>query len=775
MNIAQTLATELEVNLGQIEATIAMLEQGDTVPFIARYRKEATGGLDDTQLRQLHERHQYLVELEARRATILQAITEQDKLSPELKQAILAADNKTRLEDLYLPYKTKRRTKAFIAREAGLEPLASALLADPMLSPEEQAAPYLNPEHKIATINDALDGARHILMEQLAEDAELLAKLRIHLAEHGIMQSQVVADKETEGSKFKDYFAFSEPLSSIPSHRILALFRGRKLGFLQLSITFPTQEHTDQCVGCIYQAAGLSAADCVNNTWLQQTMLWTWKIKLHLKLSLECMSTLKQQADLEAIEVFRDNLKHLLLAAPAGQKVVLGLDPGFRTGVKTVVIDDTGKLLHHCVIFPHQPQKQWPAALKTLSELCQKFKVELVSIGNGTASRETDQLVGELQAQQPELKLTKIVVSEAGASVYSASELAAHEFPDLDVSYRGAVSIARRLQDPLAELVKIDPKAIGVGQYQHDVNQSQLNKTLQASMEDCINAVGADLNTASAPLLSGIAGLNANIAAQIIQYREQHGRFKNRQQLLKVPRLGAKTFEQCAGFLRITQGDNPLDASAVHPESYSVVDQISQRLGCPLKELIGNKSRLQDIQPQQFVSAKYGLPTICDILAELLKPGRDPRPEFKMAKFASNVHEPSDLVAGMQLEGAVTNVANFGAFVDIGVHQDGLVHVSEVADVYVKNIHDFIKVGDIVTVTVLEVDLQRKRIQLSMKSAGAGAATRSKDKPRSAQQQADKHKPNKSTHKRHPAAKTRQPPKSSPFANQLLNALKKDS
>ncbi len=715
MNIAQTIATQLNIKTNQVEATIALLNEGSTVPFIARYRKEATGGLSDTDLRHLFEKFTYLTELNDRRHTILHSIEEQGKLTPLLKEQILNADTKTRLEDLYLPYKPKRRNKAQTAREAGLEPLALLLLNNLTCDPISAAQSYVDIEKNVADTTAALDGARHILIELFSEQADLLQDLRDVFWKHASVFSKLAKDKQEEGIKFSDYFDFEERLHKIPSHRMLALLRGQKENILHIHIDFLDECFTQQCLDIIAKAFHLPSSLTADH-WLWQTIMFAWKFKLKSKIEIELMLELKNRADEEAIHVFRDNLKNLLMAAPAGNHVVLGLDPGFRTGVKTVVIDGTGKLLDYTVIFPHEPQKKWDAALQTLQALCLKYAVKLVSIGNGTASRETDQLVAALIEAQPQLNLIKIVVSEAGASIYSASELAAKEFPDLDVSYRGAVSIARRLQDPLAELVKIEPKSIGVGQYQHDVNQIKLEQSLTATVEDCVNAVGADINTASVPLLTSISGLNEMIARHIVQYREQKGRFKERKDILCVPRLGEKTFEQAAGFLRIMNGDNPLDASAVHPESYPIVTQIAATLNKPIKELIGNETLLHSLNPMQFVTEQAGLPTIRDILDELKKPGRDPRPEFKMAHFKEGVNDISDLKIGMRLEGVITNVANFGAFVDIGVHQDGLVHISQIANHFVKDLQQEVKVGQIVTVTVLEVDVQRKRIQLTMKT-----------------------------------------------------------
>jgi uncharacterized protein len=728
-SIARRIAEELNVRLPQIEAAIALLDDGATVPFIARYRKEATGGLDDTQLRTLEERLTYLRELEERRAAILKSIEEQGKLTPELAEAINAADTKARLEDLYLPYRPKRRTKAQIAREAGLEPLAHRLLQHPELVPEQEAVAFVDSDKGVANADAALEGARWILMETFAEDAELVGGLRQWLWERGEWKSTVVPGKEEEGAKFSDYFNASEPVRNIPSHRTLALLRGRKEGILRLDVTVPEE---DGQVGPgvperrIAARAGIENKGRPADAWLAETVRWTWKIKLLPSLASDTEARLREAAEEEAIRVFGRNLKDLLLAAPAGQRVTMGLDPGIRTGVKVAVVDGTGKLLEATTIYPHEPRNDWEGSLRTLGQLCAKHGVQLIAIGNGTASRETDKLAGDLLSRHPELRLTKVIVSEAGASVYSASELAAQEFPDLDVSLRGAVSIARRLQDPLAELVRIEPKSIGVGQYQHDVNQVQLARKLDAVVEDCVNAVGADVNTASAPLLSRISGLTPTIARNIVAFRDANGAFRNRQEILKVPRLGERTFQQAAGFLRITNGDNPLDASAVHPEAYPVVERIVSHTGLPVAKLIGNTAVLRSLSPETFADERFGVPTVKDILAELEKPGRDPRPEFKTAAFKEGVHEISDLQPGMLLEGVVTNVANFGAFVDIGVHQDGLVHVSQLADRFVKDPRDVVKAGDIVKVKVLEVDLKRRRISLTMKLQETAAGERRK-------------------------------------------------
>ncbi len=722
MNIHQRIADELACKVSQVEAAVTLLDEGATVPFISRYRKEATGGLDDTQMRNLEERLGYLRELEERRATVLKSIDEQGKLTPELKQSIVDADTKTRLEDLYRPYMQKRRTKAQIAKEAGLEPLALALLADPTLKPEDAAIPYIDADKGVPDVAAALDGARQILMEKFAEEPELIGKLRDYLWENALIKSTVVEGKEAEGAKFSDYFDHSEPLRAVPSHRVLALFRGRKEGVLTLDLVIPADQGegrkpTDAsiCEGMIANHVGIADKGRPADKWLLETVRWTWRVKILLHLDTDLKLRQRESAEEEAIKVFAKNLHDLLLAAPAGQRATMGLDPGLRTGVKVAVVDSTGKVLGTGTIYPHAPRNDWDGSIATLAALCQKFDVELISIGNGTASRETDKLAGELLKRHPALKATKVMVSEAGASVYSASELAAKEFPDLDVSLRGAVSIARRLQDPLAELVKIDPKSIGVGQYQHDVSQTKLARTLDAVVEDCVNAVGVDVNTASTALLTRISGLNTTLAANIVSYRDQHGAFKTRKELMKVPRLGDKAFEQSAGFLRIMNGDNPLDASAVHPEAYPVVERIMQFTGKGMRELIGDSRFLKSLKAANFTDEKFGEPTVQDILAELEKPGRDPRPEFKTATFKEGVEDLKDLQVGMILEGVVTNVTNFGAFVDIGVHQDGLVHISALADKFVKDPREVVKAGDLVKVKVMEVDLQRKRVGLSMR------------------------------------------------------------
>ncbi|MBL8251676.1 MAG: RNA-binding transcriptional accessory protein, partial [Candidatus Competibacter sp.] len=719
MTITQVLAREIAVSERQIEAAVNLLDDGATVPFVARYRKEATGGLDDTQLRLLEERLGYLRELEARRAVILASIREQGQLGTELERALLAADTKTRLEDLYLPYKPKRRTKAQIAREAGLTPLAHGLLADPAQVPEQAALPFIDPERGVADAKSALEGARQILMEEFAENAELLARLRELLWDRAVLRSEVVAGKAEDGAKFRDYFDYREAIPRIPSHRALALFRGRNEGVLQLSLEVGEPDATEADPGerLVLAQVQLRDAGRPADGWLRETARWAWKLKLLPHLETELKQRLREAAEEEAIRVFARNLRDLLLAAPAGARPTLGLDPGLRTGVKVAVVDATGKLVETATIYPHAPRNQWDASLHVLAELCRRHRVELLSIGNGTASRETDRLAGDLIKRHPELKVSKRVVSEAGASVYSASELAAREFPEVDVSLRGAVSIARRLQDPLAELVKIDPKAIGVGQYQHDVGQSRLARALDAVVEDCVNAVGVDANTASAPLLARVAGLNATLARNIVEFRDANGAFRRRDQLLKVPRLGDRTFEQAAGFLRINGGDNPLDRSAVHPEAYPVIERILAASGRGLHEVLGNAAFLKTVEPMRFADSRFGLPTVRDILLELEKPGRDPRPDFETAAFKDGVETLADLQPGMILQGVVTNVANFGAFVDIGVHQDGLVHVSALADRFVKDPREVVKVGQVVKAKVLEVDLKRQRIALSLRLA----------------------------------------------------------
>jgi uncharacterized protein len=725
--INQRIATELNVGIAQVAAAVELLGEGATVPFIARYRKEKTGGLDDTQLRKLEERLGYLRELEDRRATVLRSIEEQGKLTPELAYAINAAETKVALEDLYAPYKPRRRTKAQIAREAGLEPLADALLANPGLAPNDEAKKFIDAERGVADAKAALDGARHILIERMGEEPKLVGALREWEWGEGVLTSSVQKGKKEEGAKFSDYFEFDQKIRDIPSHRALAMLRGRNEGVLDLDLDVAHEEgKAYPAVLKVMSAFNIAERGRPADKWLSDTAQLAWKTRMAASIAADLLARLKERADAEAISVFSRNLKDLLLAAPAGQRATMGLDPGFRSGVKVAVVDATGKLVDTDTIYPHEPKNDWRGSLATLAALCMKHKVELVSVGNGTAGRETDKLVAELTAKMPNLKLTKVMVSEAGASVYSASELAAKEFPTVDVSIRGAVSIARRLQDPLAELVKIEPKAIGVGQYQHDVDQGGLAKSLDGAVEDCVNSVGVDVNTASAPLLARVSGLSQTLASNIVAFRDENGAFKARTALKRVPRLGPKAFEQAAGFLRIMNGKNPLDGSAVHPEAYPVVEKISAATNRPLKSIIGDRAFLKSLKPAQFADATFGIPTVTDIIAELEKPGRDPRPEFKTATFQEGVEKITDLKPGMQLEGVVTNVAAFGAFVDVGVHQDGLVHVSELADRFVKDPHEIVKAGDVVKVRVKEVDVARKRIALTMKSgeidrsAGAG-------------------------------------------------------
>ena len=731
MDITTRIAEELGVKPSQVQAAITLLDEGATVPFIARYRKEVTGGLDDTQLRNLEARLGYLRELEDRRATVLESIREQGKLTPELEQAILAAETKTLLEDLYLPYKPKRRTKAQIAREAGLEPLALDLLANPQLNPEEEASRYLNPDLGFADVAAALDGARQILMERFAENPATVAEIREKVWQEGVLVSRMADGKETEGAKFRDYFDYDEAIAKIPSHRALALYRGRNENMLDLTLKPGKDDEAahESAQGIIARNEAVVAQGRPADRWLGDCVRYAWKVKLFPRIDLDLKQRLKDAAEEEAIRVFALNLKDLLLAPPAGPRATMGLDPGLRTGVKVAVVDNTGKLLDTATIYPHVPRNDWDRSIATLAVLAEKHHVDLIAIGNGTASRETDQLAADLMKRHPELGLTRIVVSEAGASVYSASELAAREFPDLDVSLRGAVSIARRLQDPLAELVKIEPKAIGVGQYQHDINQSHLAKSLDAVVEDCVNAVGVNVNTASSSLLRYVSGLSATLSQNIVDFRDQHGPFQRREELKKVPRFGDKTFEQAAGFLRIMNGANPLDASSVHPEAYPVVERILRDTGQDIRSLIGNAVCLRGVNAESFTDERFGLPTVTDILKELEKPGRDPRPVFKTAQFKEGVSEIKDLKPGMILEGVVTNVANFGAFVDIGVHQDGLVHISHLADSFVKDPRQVVKAGDVVKVKVLEVDVPRKRIALSMKSDAAVAAGRPPQSP----------------------------------------------
>ncbi len=734
--IFQRIAEELSVRPAQVTSAVNLLDDGATVPFIARYRKEVTEGLDDTQLRNLEERLRYLRELEDRRATVLNSIKEQEKLTPELERDIKGADTKTRLEDLYLPYKPKRRTKGQIAREAGLEPLANKLFDEPETNPEEVAEGFVDADKGVADVKAALEGARYILMERFSENAELLGKLREMLWNEGILSSRAIEGKEEEGAKFRDYFEHDEPIKSAPSHRALAIFRGRNEGVLQASIKLENEPESrlevHPCEIIIAEFWKISGEGRPADKWLRDAVRWTWRVKLLTQLETDLMSRVRESAEEEAIKVFAKNLKDLLLAAPAGLRPTLGLDPGLRTGVKVAVVDGTGKFVEHATIFPHAPQRKWKEALGVLATLCLTHKVELISIGNGTASRETDRLAAELMRAYPKLGLTKIVVSEAGASVYSASELAAREFPDLDVTIRGAVSIARRLQDPLAELVKIEPKAIGVGQYQHDVSQTQMSRSLEAVVEDCVNAVGVDVNTASSALLTRVSGLNRTLADNIVSFRDSNGVFKDRESLKGVDRFGPKAFEQAAGFLRVMNGENPLDSSAVHPESYPIVQRIASEASREIKGVVGDTLFLRTLDPKTFTDEKFGLPTVTDIISELDKPGRDPRPEFKAPEFQEGVEKISDLKLNMELEGVVTNVTNFGAFVDVGVHQDGLVHISAMSSEFIKDPAEVAKAGDIVKVKVMEVDPARKRIGLSMRmSDKAEEMAEARQQPRS--------------------------------------------
>ena len=737
--IVQKISVETLARPEQIHAAITLLDQGATVPFIARYRKEVTGGLDDIQLRLLEERLLYLRELEERRAAIFTSISEQGKLTPELAARLDEVDTKQSLEDLYLPYKPKRHTKAQMAREAGLAPLAEALLADPSLVPEDEAAAYLNEKAGFPDTKAVLDGARQILKELFSEEADLLGELRAYLEDNALVKASLVEGQEKEGAKFRDYFDYSELIKQIPSHRALALLRGRNEGFLQITL-LPEREKELTNVPAAPQAkTGLAVTLCeakiakhfsisqqqrAADKWLADTVRFAWRVKIFPRLESDLMNKLREQAEEEAINVFGQNLKDLLLAAPAGQRATMGLDPGLRTGVKVAVVDATGKLLDTATIYPHEPRRDWDGSLHILAALASRHQVELISIGNGTASRETDKLAADLIKTYPDLKVKKAVVSEAGASVYSASEFASREFPELDVSLRGAVSIARRLQDPLAELVKIDPKSIGVGQYQHDVSQSKLAKTLDAVVEDCVNAVGVDVNTASIPLLTRVSGLNSTLAANIVAYRDKHGKFAHRLALHDVPRLGDKSFEQAAGFLRINESENPLDASSVHPEAYPLVEKILADIQKNIRDVIGNTALIKSLQAKRYVDEHFGLPTIEDILSELEKPGRDPRPDFKRAVFREDVETMKDLRVDMILEGVITNVANFGAFVDIGVHQDGLIHISALSTKFIKDPREVVKTGDLVKVKVIEVDIERKRIALTMRlDDKAGAKT----------------------------------------------------
>ncbi|KTD42650.1 Tex family protein [Legionella parisiensis] len=771
LRLAAIIAQEIKVKPAQVEAAIRLLNEGATVPFIARYRKEATEGLDDIKLRFIDERVLYLRELDERRAVVLQSIREQEKLTPELEKSILAADTKTRLEDLYLPFRPKRRTKAQIAIEAGLDPLAQALWSNPELDPEEHAVQFINPEAGVEDAKAALEGARHILMEHFAEDADLINELREYLWQHSIVKSTGSSKKKETVNKFSDYFDYSEAIKKIPSHRALALFRGRRESVLQVSLALP--EH-DLSYGENKLATHFNVVDKQRkaDSWLLETIRLTWKIKLFTKLELELLTRLREIADEEAIKVFSRNLRDLLLAAPAGPQITIGLDPGIRTGVKVVVVDATGKLLDYTVIFPLAPQNEWHQAITDLAKLAAKYQVNLISIGNGTGSRETERLVTDLIKMYPDLKLTKVIVSEAGASVYSASEIASQEFPDLDVTLRGAVSIARRLQDPLAELVKIEAKSIGVGQYQHDVNQARLARCLDGVVEDCVNAVGVDVNTASAALLSHISGLNEALAKNIVLYRDEHGAFKNRMELKSVNRMGEKAFQQAAGFLRIMNGDNPLDASCVHPEAYPLVEKIIADKKIDIKKLIGNREILHSVNAEAFIDEQFGLPTIRDVLRELEKPGRDPRPEFKTAQFKEGVEDIEHLHEGMILEGVVSNVTNFGAFVDIGVHQDGLVHISAMTNKFISDPRTIVKAGDIVTVKVIEVDKERKRIGLSMKLEDEPASQPIK-KPAKTSEMKKPPQVKKTEHRKKPEAKKVEPVKKTVFNTAMADALAK--
>ena len=729
-SIAIRIANELNVKETQVAAAVALLDEGATVPFISRYRKEATSGLDDTQMRNLQERLGYLRELEDRRKSILSSIEEQGKLTPQLSLAIKQAETKTRLEDLYLPYKVKRRTKGQIAIEAGLQPLADLLYSDPSKDPEQAAGQYIDIDRGIADTKSALDGAKYILMERFSEDAELIGNLRHFMVTEAQISSSLITGKDTEAgkaqqaAKFKDYFEHSEPIKTIPSHRALAMFRARREGFVSINVDITTEAiEGHPCEAVIARHVAIEQIGRLADNWLTEVVRWTWRIKLHTHLENDLLADLRQRADLEAITVFSINLKDLMLAAPAGQKVTLALDPGLRTGCKVAVVDSTGKVLDHTTVFPTMPHKRIAESEAVLIKLCGKHSVELIAIGNGTASRETEAFVQAMLKSNIQLNIQAVMVNEAGASIYSASEFAAKEFPDLDVTIRGAVSIARRLQDPLAELVKIDPKSIGVGQYQHDVSQVQLAKSLDSVIEDCVNAVGVEVNTASSALLRRVSGLNQTIADNIVEHRDQKGPFKNREELKRVSRFGQRTFEQAAGFLRIANGDNPLDSSAVHPETYALVERIARDNNTAQQLLIGDSKLLRQLDAASYVDDRFGLPTIRDIVAELDKPGRDPRPEFKTATFKEGVETIKDLQPGMLLEGAVTNVTNFGAFVDIGVHQDGLVHISALANKFVKDPHEVVKTGDIVTVKVIEVDSDRKRIALSMRNDNEVSST----------------------------------------------------
>jgi uncharacterized protein len=771
--IISRISKDIGANPGQVEAAVKLLDGGDTVPFIARYRKEVTGGLDDTQLRLLAERLVYLREMEDRRGAIIASITEQGKMTDDLSAEIAAADSKARLEDLYLPYRQKRRTKAQIAREAGLEPLADLLLGDPSQNPEQAALPYVDPAKGVEDVKAALDGARQILVERMAEDADLLGRLRDHLWSTGLLVSKMAEGMEEKGSKFSDYFDYREKIVEIPSHRALALFRGRNESVLLLKLE-PVDASEDrdvqtQCEMMIARRFSVQNQGRPADRWLADTVRWAWRIKIHLHLELELMTRLREAAETEAISVFGHNMRSLLLAPPAGMRATLGLDPGLRTGVKLAVVDKTGKVVHTGVIFPHVPRNDWTGAMLEIASLARKFAIELVAIGNGTGSRETDKLMADVIAKHPELKLTRVMVSEAGASVYSASEAAAQEFPDLDVTMRGAISIARRLQDPLAELVKIDPKAIGVGQYQHDVDQPTLGRKLDAVVEDCVNGVGVDLNTASAPLLARVAGLGPVLARNIVAHRDRNGPFADRKAVLEVERLGPKAFEQSAGFLRIMSGANPLDGSSVHPEAYPLVERIATSHKRSVQSLIGDQPFLRSLEPSHYTDERFGVPTVTDVLRELEKPGRDPRGSFKTAEFKEGVETLKDLQPGMILEGVVTNVTNFGAFVDVGVHQDGLVHISMLADRFVKDPHEVVKAGDVVKVKVLEVDLKRSRVALTMRLSERPAPPR----PQEQREQRDHRAPQPAQRQKAPPTPAQPPAAGGALAEAFARARQK--
>lgn len=782
-SIAALLAAELTIDVKQAVAAVSLLDEGATVPFISRYRKELTGGLDDTQMRLLEERLRYLRELWERRDAVLKSIDEQGKLATDLERSIRAADTKSRLEDLYLPFKPKRRTKAMIAREAGLEPLADALFADPLLDPAAQALDYMNSDAGFETTKSVLDGAKQILMERFAEDADLLDVLRRFLQTEGLLAARVVPGKEQEGAKFSDYFEHTEPYKTVPSHRALAMFRGRNEGFLMLDLRLNPDDSsadTHPCQAMIGSHWGVYDKGRPADKWLAEVVRWTWSVKMSLHIQSDLLTTLREQAEAEAIRVFASNLKDLLLAAPAGPQVTIGLDPGLRTGVKVAAVDATGKLLDQATIYPTPPQNKIREAAATLIAMIKQHGVQLISIGNGTGSRETDRFVADALAAHPELSVRRVVVNEAGASIYSASELAAKEFPDVDVTIRGAVSIARRLQDPLAELVKIDPQSIGVGQYQHDVSQLQLGRQLNAVVEDCVNAVGVDINTASGPLLTRVSGLSPRIAENIVTLRDTQGRFANRKSLLNVVGMGAKTYQQAAGFLRVMDGDNPLDASAVHPESYALVEKIAAQSGRELRSLIGDSPFLRAVNASEYVSDEVGLPTITDILSELEKPGRDPRPEFKTAKLQDGVEKITDLKLDMVLEGTVTNVTSFGAFVDVGVHQDGLVHISAMSEKFIKDPREAAKAGDIVKVKVMAIDVARKRVGLSMRltdsaevDQGSGKRRQQKSPAAAGSTSAKDHR--KATNRNQGRSPSQaKPAPSGAFANAFAKALKND-